>query len=362
MEDYIDIKIDVFEHSGQRARVRRALTVSELIQEILKEFDDIAKESLDSYALYLKGNNRPLPADNNLIQLDVQPQDELVFTYTQRMARQMLDPRNYAFLRDETSGRVYDITWQPALIGRPSTDVDHNMMLAANLQVLPNGITVSRKHAQITFTDGRYYIELLAENNPVYLNGKEIPAGSPRELKAGDKLAIGRNRIPLTFGVQQAAQPASRRPEPPVSRPASPPATPATPFVSPAPAVQKPILQPETSPVDGATQIASGDQIASRIVFEACNAADKIGQSVEIVQYPFVLGRNALGLGPEAGVSRNHAEINFDPRSMKFSITDLQSTNGVMVDGTPIPPNQAHEIRPGNKIGLGQLVVVRFEV
>ena len=102
--------------------------------------------------------------------------------------------------------------------------------------------------------------------------------------------------------------------------------------------------------------------MASRVVFELCTAVDRIGQSVEISQYPFILGRTALGLGPEAGVSRNHAEINFDQRLMKFTITDTQSTNGVMIDGTPIPPNQAHELRPGSRIGLGQLVVMRFEV
>lgn len=361
MEDYIDIKIDVFEHSGQRARVRRALTVNELIQEILKEFDDLARESLDSYALYLKGNNRPLAADNNLIQLDIQPQDELVFTYTQRMARQMLDPRNYASLRDDATGRIYDITWQPALIGRPSTDVDHNMMLAANLQVLPNGITVSRKHAQITFSDGRYYIELLAENNPVYLNGKEIPAGSPRELKPGDKLLIGRNRIPLTFNVQQPVQAAPHRPEP-ASRPVPQQAPPVVPQPIPTPVVQKPTPQPAPAPIDGATQIASGDAMPSRVIFEVCTAVDKIGQSVEITQYPFILGRTVLGLGPEAGVSRNHAEVNYDQRMMKFFITDTNSTNGVMIDGIPITPGQPHEVKPGSKIGLGQLVVVRFEV
>jgi hypothetical protein len=100
----------------------------------------------------------------------------------------------------------------------------------------------------------------------------------------------------------------------------------------------------------------------SRVIFELCTAVDKIGQGIEISQYPFILGRNALGLGPEAGVSRNHAEINFDQRTMKFYITDTQSTNGVMIDGSPIPPNQPHELRPGSKIGLGQLVVVRFDV
>ena len=36
MDDYIDVKINVFEHTGQRARVRRSITVKTLIDEILK--------------------------------------------------------------------------------------------------------------------------------------------------------------------------------------------------------------------------------------------------------------------------------------------------------------------------------------
>ena len=41
MDDYIEVKIDVFEHTAQRARLRKSLKVSGLIDEIFKEFDDI---------------------------------------------------------------------------------------------------------------------------------------------------------------------------------------------------------------------------------------------------------------------------------------------------------------------------------
>jgi hypothetical protein len=93
-----------------------------------------------------------------MIQLDIQPQDELVLGYVQQTLRQMLDPSQYAVLQDEATGKEFDIQWQPALIGRPNNEVDHNIMLAANLLLLPNGMTVSRSHAQITFSNGRYYI------------------------------------------------------------------------------------------------------------------------------------------------------------------------------------------------------------
>ena len=72
-------------------------------------------------------------------------------------------------------------------------------MLAVNVELLPKGMTISRRHAQITFIDDRYYIEPLAENNPVYVNGKEMPMGSMWEIKTGDKVTFGRYDVTLDF-------------------------------------------------------------------------------------------------------------------------------------------------------------------
>jgi hypothetical protein len=84
MDDYIDVKIDVFEHTDQRARVRKGLTVNDLIAEILREFDDIVADSPEKYAIYLKGFDHPLKPVETLAQLDIQPQDELVFDYVRQ--------------------------------------------------------------------------------------------------------------------------------------------------------------------------------------------------------------------------------------------------------------------------------------
>src|SRR5512133_1116829 len=174
MDEYIDVKLDIFEHVGQRARLRKSLTVSGLVEEILREFDDIAADSPEKYGVFVKGMDRPLNAASTMLQLDIQPQDELVFEYVRQNIRRMLDAANYAFLRDDTNGRTYDIQWQPAVIGRPTNEAEHNIMLAVNLQLHPKGLTISRKHAEITFSDGRYFIEPLAENNPVAVNDKLI--------------------------------------------------------------------------------------------------------------------------------------------------------------------------------------------
>ena len=249
MDDYIDVKIDVFEHTGQRARLRRSLTVTDLIGEILREFDDITADSPEKYAIYLKGFDHPLKQAETLAQLDIQPQDELVFDYVRQAIRRMLDVSQYATLREEGTGKDFDIQWQPAVIGRPSTDVDHNIILAVNVQLLPDGKTVSRRHAQITFSEGRYFVESLSEQNPTFLNGKELPAHSKREIRNGDKLALGNNRLTMTFSTQsqQASRSARSVAREPVSQ-AVPPQSASAPdpaLVAPA---ARPAHLPGTSP------------------------------------------------------------------------------------------------------------------
>jgi len=349
MSDYIDVKIDVFEHADQRARVLESLTPAGLIQEVLKEFDDVTADAPEKYAIYLKGMERPLNPGSTMAQLDIQPQDILVFDYIRQPIREMLDSRDYAFLREETTGKVYDIQWQPAVIGRPDSDVGHNIILAVNVKLLPNGMTVSRKHAQITFSEGRYYIEPLAEHNPVLLNGKEIPLNSKREIKHGDKLLLGHNKIVMTF-LTQSVQPSTVK-ETKSQTPSQPIPTPVPPLVS----------QPG-SEKKGETLFVPEGKILSYLIVEKCTISERIGQRLGIADYPFVLGRETPILLNESEVSRRHAEFTFDPRTKKFYITDLHSTNGVAINTKIIQPDLPHEIGPGVHIQLGPSVVVRFEI
>jgi pSer/pThr/pTyr-binding forkhead associated (FHA) protein len=279
----------------------------------------------------------------------------------------MLEPRFYAFLREETTGKVYDIQWTPAVIGRPTAEVDHNLTLAVNVQLLPNGMTISRRHAQITFSDGRYYLEPLAENNPVLLNGKEVRLNSKREIKNGDKLVIGRHEIAMAFSTQQVsssgvksqpqpfqqpAKPVFQQAAQPISRPVQHPATP-----------QPGIAQPPPPQSDqNKTLMGSEETPPAYLVIERATTNEQVGQRLPIVDYPFALGRNLPLLSAESEVSRRHAQLEFDQRSMRYFITDFQSTNGVTLEGEPIKPNRPYEVKPGMRIGLGTKVVLRFVV
>lgn len=354
MDEYIDVKIDIFEHSAQRARVRKTVTVRGLIEEILKEFDDIGADTPEKYALHLKDSDRALNANQNMIQLDIQPQDELVLDYVQQTLRQMLDPSQYAVLQDEATGKEFDIQWQPALIGRPNNEVDHNIMLAANLLLLPNGMTVSRSHAQITFSNGRYYIQPLAENNPVFLNNKELPANMEHEIRSGDRLAFGRSKLSMVFKSRSqpaprasAARPSPARTESQAASSTQPQASRSTPFSSP----------PEAM----ATRIADAMPGPARLVIEVTSNPALAGEPISLANLPLVLGRSLPIFSSEISVSRRHAEVNYNEGTGKYTLTDLQSTNGVTLNGQAIQPNTPYELTSGMKIGLGQLVVVRFE-
>jgi pSer/pThr/pTyr-binding forkhead associated (FHA) protein len=343
-EDYIDVKFDIFEHTDQRASVRKTLIVSTLIEEILREFDDILDDSPDKFAIYLKGAERPLNNACTLAELDVQPQDELVFDRLHQSIRQMLAPEEYAFLQEEKSGKTYDIQWQPAVIGRPSTDMDHNIILAVNVQLLAEGKTISRRHAQITLSEGRYYIEPLADQNPVYVNNKEVPFSKRQEIKNGDKIMFGHHRVTMLFKTQtpiRASKPFS------TPRPATTPEPLATLMDKP-PAVAQETAQPRTASNPTLTVETSSDPSIQ-------------GQQIPITSYPFSLGRSFPLLKNENEVSRQHAEITYDLRTRQYFVTDLQSTNGVTLERRRIPANTPVEIKPGNRIGLGNVLILRFE-
>lgn len=354
MDEYIDVKIDVFEHTGQRARVRKSLTTDDLISEILREFDDIVADSPEKYAIYLKGFDRPLKRDNNMTQLDIQPQDELVFDYVRQTIRKMLDVSQYAVLREEATGKEFDIQWQPAVIGRPSTEVDHNIILAVNVTLLPNGNTVSRKHAQITFSEGHYFVEPLADQNPVFLNGRELPINNRREIKSGDKISLGRHKLTLTFAKSQTASRTDRRESgsPSTPRPAASVQPVSTPIPPPARSV--------TNNAD-ATSLADAPIIPS-LVIEASAVSDKVGGRIELSMFPFTIGRSLEILSKENEVSRKHAEISYDAKSSRYYISDLQSTNGVTINGQRVAPGTPYEIISGTRIGLGSILILKFEV
>ena len=61
MTDYLEVTFNIFDYTGQRAKIRTDITVETLILEIIKEFDDLDRKTPEAYALYLKGLEHNFP-------------------------------------------------------------------------------------------------------------------------------------------------------------------------------------------------------------------------------------------------------------------------------------------------------------
>jgi type VI secretion system protein ImpI len=63
---------------------------------------------------------------------------------------------------------------------------------------------------------------------------------------------------------------------------------------------------------------------------------------------------------PKRTVSRFHSHVSYDAGA--FFLEDMGSTNPPLVNGRPIPVGQRHQIRPGDRLRIGQYTVaVEFE-
>jgi len=194
----LTISSELFDETDQEASVRKNVTVRSLIDEIRREFSLLE----GNYTLSLKGSN-PLDPDKTLEQLGIQTGVELTFDRERRRLSQQIVARGgqyfqaisgkrQAVLREDSSGQVFVLEWQPAVIGRPDAgNAASAEVLAVNLGGLPDARTVSRQHARITESGGQFFLEGIAERNPTFLNEQQLLPGEKRALASGDKVRVG---------------------------------------------------------------------------------------------------------------------------------------------------------------------------
>lgn len=204
----LDLWIDVFEKTEQRALPLPTLKPVELVEAILLEFRELE---------YLGD----LPTDYYLAQgeaatrlVEEEPLSQQVANEARlRLAEvEMPLPKgskrspDAVYLRELGSGKVYKLHWLPAIIGRPDKGQPYNELIGVNLESAKTGLRVSRRHAQITERNGRYYIESMSRNPTLLKSGAEevvTVTGEKRPLQHGDIIELARSNIAFKFIVRQ---------------------------------------------------------------------------------------------------------------------------------------------------------------
>lgn len=215
---------------------------------------------------------------------------------------------------------------------------------------------VSRKHAKISRANGSVAIEDLGSYNGVRVNGTRISQRTV--LTVSDRVQIGDYLIELKAeGTEQPPVPYEDARTQPIERlDAAMLARSTQPMT---PAVSAGIALADTDPgaraVATAVPLSSTNGSPARVVVLSSNFA---GREFQLTKPQMVIGRtdeNDIVINHRS-ISRNHAKIVREPDTGRYTIMDLQSSNGVRVNGEDYGKV---ELRRGDTVDLGH-VRLRF--
>lgn len=191
--------------------------------------------------------------------------------------------------------------------------------------------SVSRFHAELRWNGGAPWIEDLGSLNGTRVN--RMTSLGRTALRNGDHIEIG--DIPFTFELREAAANGGR----PVSQShVSGPATTAE--------------DVETRKTAGVSGVFGSTAATLALVW----ALDSTERKVWPLRAPVTsIGRDASSTValPDDSVSRAHAQITRQPAG--YYVTDLESSNGVLLNGEPV--TSPAKISPGDVLQLGDVVL-----
>ncbi len=207
----ISLTIDVLGVKSQRAKVQSSLTPPELIEAILAEFTELAylSDHVADYALQKVGESLPLK-DNVQLAKQVKNQDHLALVEGTKPVPAGAVPANaHVYLCLDGTRDVFKLDFFPSMIGRQDA-AQPNDLLAVDLTDYQFGTRVSRRHAQITMEQGRFYIESLSQNPTVLQtpNGAATQLDNRRTaLQPGDTIVLPQSNTALTLLVRTDDRP-----------------------------------------------------------------------------------------------------------------------------------------------------------
>lgn len=203
--DRVTITIDVPGVGAKQANVRHSLRVTDLINEVRDRFEFGGT----NYTLRRKGTSETLDPTRTLEQHGVAEGEELVFAEAaaegtgvmdliDRGQRRAITRDNQVYLEERRQNLVYEIDWQPAVIGRSDQrNPSRDRLLSVDLSGLRGSEYVSRQHACITEENDQYFIQPLSPRNPTYVNNTPLNPDARIVLQPGDRIRVG--KISLVF-------------------------------------------------------------------------------------------------------------------------------------------------------------------
>ena len=228
---------------------------------------------------------------------------------------------------------------------------------------------VSRRHARILRNNGEVQIEDLGSYNGIRVNNARI--AERVSLRVSDQVQIGDYKLYLKAeGVEQVddarTMPIERVEAATDIMPAVTAAGTAPMPIVPAGTPQPPLTRaavgvadtdPAGRPIASAAQVAALTQPAGygKLVVISNNFA---GREFDLSRPQMIIGRtdeNDIVINHRS-ISRNHAKVTRDPETNRYTISDLQSSNGVRVNSQDYGKV---ELRRGDTIDLGH-VRLRF--
>ena len=173
-----------------RVLLLKEMTVRDLREEVVNKF---VQESGKKSGFVLIANQQPLPLSRKLDALTPDTVVRLVKAdKTQKVEEQV------ALVFED--GTRFPITSLPAIIGR-SKQADP--ALAVNVTELPNSLTVSRRHAELSKQGETFIVRNIADNpqdKPIYINEVALASADiPKEVSDGTAIRLG--KITLTLQI-----------------------------------------------------------------------------------------------------------------------------------------------------------------
>ena len=142
----------------------------------------------------------------------------------------------------------------------------------------------------------------------------------------------------------------------------APPATVSSQPATPAPTEITGV--PEDSTFGNATVIDSSSEIPRAALTDIKGGGfTPPNGSTLVAPLPFIIGRSeGILIIVDSKVSRKHAEITYDDIQHAYYLTDLNSSNGTVLDNQRLIPGQPVRLSNQSVIGLGPNVILRFDL